>query len=144
MKMSFDASKHDRLQPLEAIPAGWYSVVIESMVERDNADNSGTHLAVTYTVTDGKYAGRKVFGNLNVGNESEKARKFAFDSIATICDAVNLESFEDTDELLDRGFLLDVGVQNDATYGKKNTVRGYQADGASTDQGAEAEGNSLF
>ena len=129
MKLSFDASKVEPNVGLSVLPAGKYTVSLESCEQRDNKDNDGQHLAVMLNVEEGKYEGRKVFHTLNLWNESAKAKDFAQGTLSAICHATGVIDLEDTDELIGIPIVADIRVTEQKTFGKKNVVNAYQAVG---------------
>lgn len=65
------------------LPAGPYTVRVESCEVRPTKTQK-TMFAVTYVVTEGPYAGRKIWQNLVVSPESPKAMGFFFADMAKL------------------------------------------------------------
>ena len=123
----FNANDYEELGDFAPIPAGDYSVCIESTTRKpiNNAAN-GDKLVVVYVINDGNYANRKLFDNLNLWHTvSPDAAKFSAQSLAQICRVVGKEQIKDTDELV--GCNLSVRVEQEEYEGKiYNRVRAYK------------------
>lgn len=126
MKLSFDASKVDPQVGLTVLPAGKYNVAIETCEKRANKDGEGEHLALMLNVLEGKYEGRKIFNNLNLWNESAKAKEFAQGTLSAVCHATGIMQLEDTDELIGIPMVADVRVTDQKVFGKSNVINAYR------------------
>lgn len=139
MKLSFDASTVEPNVGLSVLPAGTYEVAIETCEQRANKDGEGEHLAVMLNVVSGKHEGRKVFQNLNLWNESSKAKDFAQGTLSAICHATGIMQLEDTDALIGIPMSADIRVTEQKVFGKSNVVNAYRKVGteSSSDKAAD-------
>ena len=111
---SFDAAAVAPEQPTtstssydEPIPDGTYTaVIIESDRGPFNDASKGEKLTLKFEITDGSHAGRWVWANLNLWHVSDAARKFAERDLGSICRAVNVAGFSDTEELHNKPLLI--------------------------------------
>jgi hypothetical protein len=131
MKLTFDATKVDPQVGLSVLPAGTYDVAIITAEQRDNKGNDGQHLALVLEVQDGKYAGRKLFHNVNLWNESASAKEFAQGTLSAICHATGIMQLEDTDQLIGIPVSADVRVSEQKVFGKSNVINSYRPLGKS-------------
>ena len=91
----------------EPIPDGTYTaVIIESDRGAYNDASKGEKLTLKFEITDGSHAGRWVWANLNLWHVSDAARKFAERDLGSICRAVNVPGFSDTQELHNKPLLI--------------------------------------
>jgi len=76
------------------IPAGDYLVAATQITLDDNRARTGKIIKVTFTVTEGNYAGRMIFENFNVQNPNPKAVSIALQNIKAWCIACGLTGNE--------------------------------------------------
>lgn len=123
---TFNANDFEELGDFSPIPNGDYVVSIESTERKalNNAAN-GDKLVVTYVVSDGDHAKRKLFDNLNMWHTgSPDAAQIAARTLAQICRVVGKPQIQDTDELV--GCNLLVRVESEEYEGKTyNRVKAY-------------------
>ena len=81
-----------------------------------------------------QFAGRKVWTNLNLQNPNPKAVEIAYQTLASICDAINHNgNVKDSQELHGKPLQIKVTVKDDPQYGPGNEVKGYsKIDGSGT------------
>jgi hypothetical protein len=118
MQFDFDASDvpvADR--SYELIPAGWYAATITDAESRATKSGSGKYLRVEFTLADP--AGRKVWSNYNVKNDSSAAESIGRQQLAEVCRAIGKKTVRDTDEL--RGCVLSIKVK------VREAANGYEA-----------------
>lgn len=127
MKLNFDATQVEPLAGLGVIPADKYTCAVVSTAKRENKDNDGWHMATMLEVTEGPFKGRKLFHNINLGNESADSRDIAQGQLSAICHATGVMGGEelDTDEFTGIPMRVDVGVQQQEGFGKSNRINGY-------------------
>lgn len=95
---TFDARQVEPAKLFEAIPAGWYNVKIIKSENKPSA-KGGVYLELEFEVIDGEYANRRVWERLNVQNDNELAVKIAFQQLAALCNATNVQVLNDSSAL---------------------------------------------
>jgi len=129
----------------ELLPKGDYTAMVSDYEWK--ATKGGHMLVLKHEITEGEFAGRVLFDNLNLDNSSEQAVKIALGNLKGLCVAVGMESFFDAvlkvdsvgeleslinaipEALQNRSFGVAVGIEKskDEKYGDKNKVWGYRA-----------------
>ena len=71
--LNFDAETVEPSVPFEAIPAGKYIAVITASDMKDTRSGNGRYLQLEFEITEGEYAGRKVWTRLNVEHPNTEA-----------------------------------------------------------------------
>jgi hypothetical protein len=124
----FDASTIEPLGSYEPLPEGWYKVIITDSEKKKAKTNGGEYLELTLKVTEGEHAGRLVWDRLNVKHHSDKAVKFAFAKLSSICRAVGVMRPRDTAELHNIEFCAYIKQRENPTTGNvTNEVEKYSA-----------------
>ena len=134
-KLDFDASKVAPAVALEPIPAskcGFHPVVISEAAINPTKDAKGQRLALTFTINDGEFKGRKVFDGLNIKNANAQAQEIAHQQLSAIAHAINTVHITDVGQLLNKPFLAKIGYDEAKDgYEAKNTFKGAKPLGAS-------------
>jgi len=124
----FKADEHEKLGDFEAIDPGNYTakIVKSEMVETKNKD--GHFLKLQFEVLEGDCKGRMLWTNLNLVNPSDKAMEIAHKALASICEAVGINSVEDSEALHEKPMLIKV-TKKAATseYPEGNEIKGFKA-----------------
>lgn len=116
------------------VPAGWYNVIIEHSEVVPTASGTGTILKLRYSIVDGEFKGRKIFGQLNIVNPSPMAQEIAQKQLSAICHAVNVIQCNDSQQLHNIPFKVKLkitpgGIKDQHTgekYDDKNEVTGWE------------------
>lgn len=116
------------------VPAGWYNVIIEHSEVVPTAAGTGTILKLRYSIVDGEFKGRKIFGQLNIVNPSPMAQEIAQKQLSAICHAVNVIQCNDSQQLHNIPFKVKLkitpgGIKDQHTgekYDDKNEVTGWE------------------
>lgn len=97
----FDATQHDTTQSDYAeLPNGTYQLEIEASEVKPTSNGKGTILKVTNNVVaPEEYAGRKLFNNYNLENESAQAQEIGQKQFAALCRAIGVDGVDDSEEL---------------------------------------------
>ncbi len=119
----FDATAVDTTQrEYENLPAGDYKLEVEKSDVGATSTGEGMILKLTYNVIEPlEYAGRKIFGNMNLENKNEQAQKIGQEQLASLCRAVGVDGIEDSEELHYKTFVAKVGLSK-ARTGKDGKV----------------------
>jgi hypothetical protein len=113
---------------------GWYNVIIEHSEVVPTAAGTGTILKLRYSIVDGEFKGRKIFGQLNIVNPSPMAQEIAQKQLSAICHAVNVIQCNDSQQLHNIPFKVKLkitpgGIKDQHTgekYDDKNEVTGWE------------------
>jgi len=131
MEFSFDVSEvpvSDR--SFGVLPAGWYAAKITGAENRQAKTGTGKYLRIEFTLTDP--AGRKVWNNYNVKNDSTACETIGRQQLAEVVRAIGKKRIADTDELIGAVLTIKVKVCEASNgYEAKNEVAAAKAlDGA--------------
>lgn len=129
VQINFDSSQ---VQPstgqLDAMPAGWYNVMMDESELKPTKDGNGAYLSLRFNVADGTYAGRKLYSRLNIRNANPQAVEIAYRDLAAICHAVGAVGMvQDTAMLHGRPLKVKVKVRPaSADYEASNDITAYR------------------
>ena len=109
-----------------ALPAGDYLVhIVKSQMKETKARN-GHYLMLQFVVLEGPYKGKSVFANLNLDNPSAIAVEIATKELNSICQALDLEGVEDSEELHQLPLGITVKVEEATSqYPESNSITAY-------------------
>jgi hypothetical protein len=112
----------------DILPAGWYSARIADVQLKETKSGSGQYLSMSYDITGPAHQGRKVFGNINVRNQSAQAESIGRQQLGELMRASGLSELRKTDDLIGRQCQIKVAVKPaDGQYEAKNEVKGFKA-----------------
>ena len=97
--INFNAEAVEPSVPFEAIPAGKYTAIITDSDLKETRSGNGRYLQLEFEITEGEYAGRKLWSRLNIENPNPEAVKYARADLAAICRAVGVLHPGDSVEL---------------------------------------------
>lgn len=123
LQTAFDATRVDPSQGIGQLPIGAKLpvVAIESEVKATK-DNSGGYIQFTLQVQQGEHAGRKGAYRINLYNSSEAARGIAERQLSAMCHVTGVFNLQDTQQLHNIPFLVDVVAQADPKYTEVKAV----------------------
>jgi hypothetical protein len=124
--LNFNATDVAPSAPLEALPAGTYECVITDSEMLPTKAGNGQFLKLTFEVSSGEHAGRKLWARLNLDNPSKTAVEIARAELSAICHAVGVLTPQDSSELHNLPLLVTVKVRQLET-GAVNDIKGYAA-----------------
>jgi hypothetical protein len=114
----FNASDVPESLERTPVPAGHYLAVIsdtESRLTRKAQEsgnkNDGFYLSITFDIIEGPCRGRKVFHNVNLLNQNEKAVQIGRHELASIYRALGLENVKTDEELRDKPLMIETFVE---------------------------------
>lgn len=125
VEMNFRTEGIDTKNRYDPIPAGKYHMHVFEIVQNRNKLDTGSYLKVEFQVLDGPHENRRVFYLFNVDHPNDQTVEIAQKELAQLTEAVGLDGFSDTDELLNQPFIGTVGIRRDLDYGAQNTMRGF-------------------
>lgn len=139
---AFNSNKHEDMMTFETLPAGQYVAKVVKSEMKETKNKKGQYLALTFEVMNPKHKGSKLFTNLNLINDSDKAVEIAQRELATICRAVGKPVIEDSAELHGIPVQVTVKVVPDnrgADYPPKNEISKYDRLSSSEDESDDGD-----
>ena len=109
------------------LPAGEYEMMIVKSETKSTKAGNGHYLELEMHVISGEHSGRRHWERLNLDNPNAQAVKIAQESLAKLCNALGLDEVNDSEELHDRPFIAEVGI--DKKDAERNVIWGYQSIG---------------
>ncbi len=83
----------------EALPAGWYNVMIDQSEIKPTKANDGNYLELRFKVLDGAHVGKSVFGRLNLRNANPTAQEIGYKQLSAVAHAVGVLMIQDSSQL---------------------------------------------
>lgn len=83
----------------DAIPAGWYNVVIDQSDVKPTKDGTGHFLELRHKVMDGAFGGKYVYARLNLRNANPTAQEIGYKQLSAVCHAVGVLQVQDSAQL---------------------------------------------
>lgn len=130
----------------EIIPKGTEVTIKATEAElKETSAKTGHYLAVTFEITKGEYANRKVWQNFNVDNPNEKAEKIGREQVAGWARACGKPNAKDSDELLERPFQCKLGIEKGTGgYDDKNKIDSFLTPGSEKKSAPPAASKGKF
>ena len=125
--LNFNANEVEPNAPFEVIPAGKYNAVIVESEMKATRAGTGRYLKLVFEITDGEYAGRKLFASINLENPNPDAVRIGRAELSAVCHAVNVLDLQDTVQLHNLPMVISVRVKKNQDGEPTNEVRGYEA-----------------
>lgn len=142
LQTPFDATSVDPTQGTGQMSVGRHPVVIESSeVKGSKAGDSG-YLQLNLRVTDGPGQGEGGPIRLNLYHSNAKTVEIAFKQLSAICHVTGVFRLEDSSQLHNIPFIVDVGPQKDPQYTEVKRVydiRGNEPQKTGTGAGGAAQ-----
>jgi hypothetical protein len=129
--LNFNAKEVEPSAPITILPPGRYPVAITKTEMKATKAGTGEYLSIELTISSGTGANRKLWANLNLDNPNQQTVEIARRELSAICHAVGVLQVNDSDELLGREMMVDVGVGKRKDTGEdQNTIKAYSALGS--------------
>lgn len=128
--LGFNVDEAPDTQDFGVIPAGDYTAMITGSELVSNKAGTGSFLKLELTLADGKFAGRKLFENLNLDNPSAQAVEIARGTLKKIAIACGKVSglVNESEELHDIPMIVNVGIEKRKDTGEdSNRIKGYRS-----------------
>ena len=106
------------------LPAGEYEMMIVKSDTKPTKAGTGHYLECEMHVISGEHSGRRHWERFNLDNPNAQAVKIAQESLAKLCAAIGVDEVNDSEELHDRPFIAEVGI--DKKDDQRNVIWGYQ------------------
>ena len=123
----FNAKDNEKMTSFEPVPMAWYiAEVVKSEIKKNSA-KTGSYINLQWKITEGEHKGRIFWCLLNTVNPSAVAVEIAQKELASICEAMEIEELEDTEELheIPVGVYLKI-VPGSASWPPKNEAKEYK------------------
>lgn len=104
-----------RAEPIkkyEEIPAGLYLCEIIKTDLRTTKDGNGRYIFLQFRIKEGEYKGRQIFQRITTLNKSKDAMNIGKKHLSTLCHSLEIDSFNDTDELLNHETIINLREGN--------------------------------
>ena len=125
--INFNANEVEPSKAFDPIPAGKYIAVITDSEMKETRAGTGRYLQLEFEITDGEYAGRKLWARLNIENQNAEAVRMARADLSAICRAVNVLTPNDSADLHNLPLVIKVHCRKDKNTGEiTNDIRGYE------------------
>lgn len=126
-----DVIEDRNVAPLESdfspIPPGWYEAEITEQ-EVKQTKSGGLMFKVTWEIKGDEYTNRKIWGQFNIVNASEKAQQIGRGQLSALCQACGLSGIpEDGTEILNVRHKIKVGIEESPGYEPRNAVKAYKS-----------------
>lgn len=115
----------ERTNSFSPLPAGEYEMMIVKSDTKPTKAGNGHYLELEMHVVSGQYTGRRHWERLNLDNPNKQAVKIAEEQLARLCAALGCDDVEDSEELHDRLFVAEVGI--DKKDDTRNVIWNYKA-----------------
>jgi len=122
----FNANDQAPMQSFDALPPADYLVMTESADQKATKAGDGSYLNCVDVVLDGQYKGRKVFRRLNLWNANQVAVDIANRELAAWCKAVGIVTPQSSDDLVNKPFVVVLGIKKNKEGMEEQVVRGYK------------------
>ena len=114
-------------------------VVVDTEM-KPTKDGQGQYLQINMQVADGEHANRKITDRLNLVNKNATAQNIAYASLKEICQALGLETIDDSAVMHGKRMKVTLKVQpGQGEYGPQNAVAKYSALASSAPASAPAD-----
>ena len=121
---AFDATQWDPSQSAGQLPLGRHKVIIEDSEVKGNNAGIGGYLALSLQVIEGPSAGSTGVMRLNLYNQNQKAVEIAHRQLSAICHAVGVYNVQDSAQLHNLPFMVEVGNQKPTQEQEEKRARG--------------------
>lgn len=108
------------------VPPGRYTAEIVETEVRENKKGTGNYLYLQISILDKEYRGKKVFTNLTLNHDNEKAQKIGRGQLSSLCQACGkVGMVEESASLWGIPFIISLGVEEGQDGVDRNTVKGF-------------------
>lgn len=97
--LNFNAAQVAPQQSFEALPAGWYNMMVTESEMRPTKDGQNQYLRLTLKVIDGEHANRQTWDNLNIHHNNPVVTEIAYRQLSAYCHATGQIQLQDSQQL---------------------------------------------
>jgi len=128
-KFNFNTSSVNFSEPaprnFEPLPKGEYEAMVMDSIIKSTKAGDGQFIELTIQIISGDHSGRRIWERLNISNPNKQAEEIAKESLGKLCLAVGVPDMEDTEQLHDIPFMLELDIdKKDPT---RNKIWGYHS-----------------
>jgi len=116
----------------EALPVGWYDVVITQAEVKDTKAGNGQYIKVRYDVSGPTHQGRVIFGNFNIRNPNPKAEEIGRQQLGELMSSIGVSRVNDTDQLIGANLKIKLAIRSSEQYGDQNDIKGWASAGGAS------------
>ena len=116
---AFNAQQYDPTQGGGSLPVGRHPVIIESSEVKANKANDGGYLQLNLKLIDGPQMGTTGAYRLNLYHSNPQTAEIAHRQLSAICHCVGVFNVQDSSQLHNIPFIIEVGSQKGYTEVKK-------------------------
>ena len=127
--LNFDASQvAPDTGSQDAIPAGWYDVLMEASEMKPTKDTTGAYLECKFNIIAPQaFSGKKVYARLNLRNANPTAQEIGYKQLSAICHATRVLQVSDSAQLHNIPLKIKVKLRKaDAEYEASNEITAYK------------------
>jgi hypothetical protein len=131
----YDTPNEKKSKAPEALPKGFYRVMISESEGKDTKAGTGRYLLVTFDVIEGDFKGRKIWHMFNVQNRSEQAQAIGRGQMKALLEAIGhnapLQYENDFHRVVqDKVLIVATGASSKGQDGEERTrVKDFSPDG---------------
>lgn len=132
---SFNPNAYEPERDRQVVPDGDYECMIVDSDYKPNSKGTGDVLSLTIQILSGQFAGARIWDNLNIVNQNEKAEAKARRRLSKICEVIGFHGdVTDSTQLHNKRFVSKIkyvppqpkpGTHGE--YPEKNEVASYKA-----------------
>ena len=138
LNQTFDPTQVEQMAGSEMIPEGWYPAQITSTEQKPTAaakrgESQSWLVEFVHTIVGPTHTNRKIFTNLNLGNESQDAIKMAYIEFGAICNGCGTGPVQRTEQVHNIPHMIHLKVEQavfnpdgSEKYKAKNVIKGYK------------------
>ena len=130
--IDFDTTPYEApaQRSFEPLPLGDYPAIVTSSELKDTKAGDGQFIELTLQITDGEYAGRRIWERLNVHNKTKQTEDIARAQLNGIAQACGVDPLKETEQLHDIPLILCLDLdRRDPT---RNKIMGYKSAGVAS------------
>ena len=125
-ELIFNGANQEAMDDFSVVPAGVYNAQIVKTEIKPTKAGTGQLLKAQFKIIDGRFKGRIIFTQYNVANPNQTAVNISMKQIKTLCDAIGIVNFNDTNELHGKPMSIKVSVSPaNPPYGESNEIKFY-------------------
>jgi len=143
-ELIFNGKTQEAMEDYSVVPAGLYNAqVVKTDIVKTKA-GTGSLLKAQFKIIDGKFKGRVIFSQYNLANPNQQAVDISMRQIKTLCDAIGIEGFGDTNEIHNIPMQIKVAIKpENPPYPESNEIKFYDKyKGAAEGEAEPAESSS--
>lgn len=125
----FDCTQVEPAKAFEALPAGWYTAMVDESEIKGTKAGTGFYMKVRFSLLDEGMKNRKVFANITLRNPSQQAEEIGMRELSALGHAVGVLNIGDSAQVLNKVLQIKLAIKTSEQYGTQNEVKGYKAQG---------------